>query len=544
MAQPLGIDRKFLKETIQELLAQSPKTKAINWIQHPVDSLRSLFSLPESAPRLAECRAALYEMGWRPGQKVTFEQYVKAQLAAANVTVDFREGGTLAMWINQITPFFNAQIQGPHRMASAIRSHPVATISSAILWLTLPTLFLWYRQKDEEWYQNLSPTERYRYWHIRLPGMDVPLRIPKPFEWGHIFGSIPEGAAQSMIDEDPEAISEAMGVALGDASPSILPGLIEAPVEIAANKSFYFDRPLVPERLKRLETRDQYNPYTTETAKAIGNLLGVSPIYVEHLAGGWTGDLATGAVRTVESTAGLGGRKTQRVITGGLSTLPVVGRLFGSAMYTRQFDDFYNRLEELEQKHASLKLRDKSDPSIVMLKFMQDRSENLAELRNESRSVLANDKLTDDQKRERFLNIHLKMVQMAKEANEMSHLKRPSTSADVRKKWEEIHKVQSRAIIYNASKTPPDPDNYKERASAFKKAQKKYMETREFERHRAQAVAPTRDEALQLLEDYYAHKVVDEKTGEPVIATNEEPLGTFLPSYDARKEALEKLYSD
>jgi hypothetical protein len=538
MAQPLGIDRKFLKETVQELLAQSPKAKIINWMSHPVDSLRSLFSISEAAPRIAEFRAALYEMGWRPGKEVTFEQYVKAQLAAANVTVDFSEGGALAMWVNQIIPFFNATIQGPHRMASSIRNHPVASISSAVLWLTVPTLALWYKQKDEEWYKNLTPMERYRYWHIRIPGTDTTLRIPKPFEWGHIFASMPEGAAQSIVDKDPEAISESAGTMLEDLTPSVLPGLLEAPIEISANKDFFFDRPLIPERLKRLDTKDQYNPYTTETAKAIGGLLGVSPIYVEHLAGGWTGGLATQAAGAVESIAGVVSKKTQRSITGGPSTLPVVGRLFLSNLHNRQFDDFYTRLEKLEQKHASLKLRGKSDPSITMLKFMQDRSKDLAEIRNESRTILADDSLTDDQKRDRFLENHLKMAQMATEANQMAHLNRPSTGDDLQKKWKEIHKEMSAGVIYNASKAPPNPDKYKGRQEQLRKAQEKYRETRELEKNRALAVASTHEEAQQLLAEYYrrpGRKDANEYAGK---------TGELQKGYMDRGIALAKLYGE
>ena len=435
------------------------------------------------------------------------------------------------MWVNQINPFFNVAIQGPHRMASAIRNHPVAVISSAVTTLTLPTLLLWLAQGDEEWYKDLSPMERYRYWHVKIPGTDTILRIPKPFEWGHIFSSMPEAALQSMVDEDPEALTEAAGAMLEDMTPSIIPGLLEAPIEIAANKDFYFDRPLIPRRLQALETKDQYNPYTTATAKAIGKLFGVSPIYVEHLAGGWTGGLATGAISAVKSAAGLSGKKTQREITGGPSTLPVVGRLFLPSLHTRQFNDFYNRLEKLEQKHASLKLKDESAPSLVMLKFMQARSRELAELRKESRSVLADDKLSDEQKREHFTDVHLQMTQMAREANLLAHRKRPTTDAGIRKQWKEIHKTESGKIIYNAAKPPPSPRNYRGRPSDLEKAQLEYRDSRELEKHRAHAVAPTLDIATQELRGYWTKPDSNGKKGK------------LTHAYWARLKALKQLYS-
>ena len=407
MAQPLGIDRAFLREAVNELLSQSPKAKMLNWAQHPIDSMRTLFSLPESAPRLAEFRAGLESLGWKPGQKVTFEQFVKAQLAAANVTVDFREGGNLAMWVNQVIPFFNATLQGPARMASAIRNNPVATITAGIMSLTLPTLALWLKNRDEEWYKELRPMEKYRYWHIRIPGTDVILRLPRPFEWGHIFASIPEAMLESFAEANPQAIHESVGVAIEDATPALIPGIAQAPIEIAANREFYFDRPLVPERMKRMLPKDQFNPYTSETAKRIGALFGISPIYVDHLASGWSGGLLTDLTKSGESLLGFATHKTASQITGGPSELPVVGRLFTSPIHTRVFDDFYSRLERLEAEHGS---------GIALsgeLRTLRHAADQMSQLRKQSRMILDDESLTDDQKREAFMSIHQQMVRIA-----------------------------------------------------------------------------------------------------------------------------------
>jgi hypothetical protein len=213
--------------------------------------------------------------------------------------------------------------------------------------------------------------------------------------------------------------------------------------------------------------------------------------------------LATEALGAVESLAGVGGKKTQRGITGGPNTLPVVGRLFLSPLHTRVFDDFYTRLEKLEQKHASLKVAGKSDSSITMLGFMKARSDELSELRNESRAVLANKDMPDDQKRDRFMNIHLQMVQMAKEANEMATLHRPSTPADAKKKWAEIHERESQDVIYNSARGAPNKANYKNRDEDLLKAQEAYRESREFEKARILAITDSHDKAQKLLLEHF-----------------------------------------
>lgn len=414
MSQPLGIDRKFLQEAIGELTAQSPKHKALNWASHPVDSLRSLFSLPESAPRLGEVEAAWRAEGWRPGKKLTFEQYVKGQLAAANVTVDFREGGSLAMWINQLVPFFNASIQGPARMASAIRNHPVATIVSGLLSITLPSLTLWWRQKDDEWYKQLTPMEKYRYWHVRIPNTETILRIPRPFEWGHFFASIPEAMMESAYAKDSKAFGESVGVLLGDLSPNMLPGIAEAPVEIAANRDFFRDAPLVSEGMRRLRPEDQSTPNTSETANGIGKLFGVPPVYVEHLAEGWTGGLATDATKAIESAVGVATHKTKRQIVGGASTIPVAGRLFLSPSHTRVFDDFYSAMEKAEQKYGSVKQQHPRATPPASLSRFRTASKRLSDYRSYAKRVLGSETLTDDEKRKRFLEIDKRMRAIAK----------------------------------------------------------------------------------------------------------------------------------
>jgi hypothetical protein len=412
MGQPLAIDRRFTQEAVRDLIAQHPADKALNWMSHPIDTLREAFSISESAPRLAEVTAAWKKLGWKPGQDLTFEQYVKGQMAGMNVSVDFREGGNLAMWINRINPFFNANIQGPARMASALRNHPLATTANALLWITLPTVALWYKQKDEEWYKNLEPMERYRYWHVKI-GSQI-LKVPKPFEWGHVFGSMVDGALESAYGENPKAFGEAFGRTIDDMTPPLVPGAIAPWTEIAANKNFFSDRPLVPERLKNLLPEDQIAPHTTETAKQIGKLFGISPIYVEHLASSYTGGLATDATRSIEQITGIGRTPTNSEN----ATIPVAGRLFLRETHTRVINDFYEKLGSMEKEYNSAKSRKAIIPkSVSGIKMMRGTAEVLSKMREITRKILSNPSLSDEEKRKKFLELHVRMVQAASIAN-------------------------------------------------------------------------------------------------------------------------------
>lgn len=414
MAQPLGIDRRFAQEMIQEVLSQDPKSKVLNWAKHPVDSIRGLFSIPEAGPRIAEFEAELKRLGWQPGRKLTFEQYVKAQLKAANVTVDFREGGSFSMWINQIVPFFNVGFQGPNRMYDKMTRKPVQTTAAGIMWITLPTLALWFMYKDDDWFKNLPPYERWRYWHLKLNGTII--RIPKPFEWGHLFGSIPEAAVDAAYRKDPQAIDDAMGITGKDLLPSIIPAAVEPAAEVAFDYDIYRGRRLIPQSLQKYNPEDQAAQYTTETAKKIGKLFNVPPIYVDHLVEGYTGGLGTDIISGAEYAArGVGALPEKGVRPKELSDIPVVGRLFLRPNATRVFDDFYSRLEKLKQETSSTKLRGEpvNPDKAAKLKKMNKVALKLAAKRKEIRNIVSDTKMSEDDKRIKIVAINKEMEEMA-----------------------------------------------------------------------------------------------------------------------------------
>ncbi len=419
MAQPLGIDRRFLKEAVHEILATDPKSKILNWSRHPVDSLRSIFSVPEAGPRVGEFKASLKRMGWKPGQRLTFQQYMMAQMDAANVSVDFREGGSLGMWLNQLTAFFNPAIQGPARMADTIKRHPFRSFFRGIAYITLPTLALWWKYKDEEWYINLPPEERYRYWHIKING--TILRIPRPFEWAHVFGSLPEGIADWIYRRNPQAFKDAGVRTLEDALPSLIPTGIEPSMEVAANWDWFRDRPLVNKGQEGLLPEDRTNPWDTETARAIGKLFHVPPAYVQHLLEGYTGGLATDIIGNLETSARwMGAMPMQGTRPREWADLPVVGRLFLRPNTTRLIDDFYEERDRLSQRYRSAKTKgdfSTIDTTDINRSLTFDAySKTMTLYRTQIKTIIENPSLSDDEKRRAILEKQEQMISLAKQA--------------------------------------------------------------------------------------------------------------------------------
>jgi len=408
MSQPLGVDRSFTKEALSEVLSVSPKDKALNWSKHPIESLRELFSFTEKGPRMAEFERTVRRLGWDEGKELTPEQYIEGQFRAANVSTDYREGGWLSMWLNRLVPFFNAKLQGTNRMAQAFREKPTATLLKSITAITIPSIALWWMNKDKEWYKKMSPSEKARYWHVQIPFTETVIRIPKPFEFGFTFGTMVEGSIDSSYQKDPKPVMEAAEQTIKGFVPSaedILPPTIKVPGETWANWDLFRDRPIVSHGLERLSPRDQYDPSTTELAKGIGDIFNISPAKIDHVISGFTANMGNEALRGAEDAAGWVGiidPKTRP--PNSMSDMPVLGRLFMREDATRTLDDFYKEFGRLSGNRASAKASGKFLSAADEQKWlaMNAATRLLSDIRNQVRTVIANRSATNSEKRARL----------------------------------------------------------------------------------------------------------------------------------------------
>ncbi|MEW6014157.1 MAG: LPD38 domain-containing protein [Candidatus Zixiibacteriota bacterium] len=345
MAHFIGADRKSLEKAARQVLASDAKKKTMNVVSHPIEALKEVLSVTESIPRLAEFEAA-YKKGEQLYGKKSESAQILASAAARDVTVNFTRMGAYGSVINQIIPFWNANVQGLAKFIRFAREHPIKASTKAVASLTIPTAILWNIHKDEQWYKELPAWEKYSFWHFNLgknpDGSDKILRLPKPFEWTVAYAGGPELALNYFYSKDPEALKEGMRAIVDQITPGQtfeingvpfpapvdLPPSIKVPIELWANYDFFRDRPIDPYwEAKSKDPKDRFSPYTTETAKFIGKTFGLSPRKIDHLLQGMTGGLASGIVRTVETgvKAAASGEIPEIAHP---ANIPVVGRLF------------------------------------------------------------------------------------------------------------------------------------------------------------------------------------------------------------------------
>lgn len=354
MSGYIGQDRRGLKAIKSQLFASNGKKYALHTVLHPVDALRELFGITETGVRIAEFEAAYKDAAAKYGEG-TLDAAIYALNQAQDVTTNFTRHGVYAKYLNQLIPFFNAAIQGPDKIIRTFKERPIEAAIRSVAYLTIPAIGLWWKYKDEDWYENLPDYEKVNYLHFRVPGTeDTIVRLPVPFELGHVFQSLPVAALEAAYRDRKEDFTGPLVNILDQANPFgsrwLIGGIpaVGIAVQLIANKD-WAGRPIVPMSAQGKLPADQYGPYTTELMKHIGKALNVSPAKLEYAVDNLSGGVYRRTIRGAEVIAG------QRDYETGLSDMPVLGTLFTRDPYApkAQIERFYKRRDALNRKYQS-----------------------------------------------------------------------------------------------------------------------------------------------------------------------------------------------
>lgn len=408
MAGQIMNDRTATQHLRGEMLANTIGKKAVYHAKHPVNALRELFGITEAGVRIAEFDAAL-KAGEKKYGKDSLDAAIYALNAAQDVTTNFTRHGKIGKILNQIIPFFNAAIQGPDKLARTFADRPIATTLRAVAGLTIPALLLWWKNRDEEWYKELPPYEKANYIHIRVPGTEKIIRIPVPFELGHIFMTLPVAAMEQNFDKNPKAVAEAMKEIIERDMPDITPAAAGPLIQVAANED-WAGRPIVPRYAEDRKPEDQHTPRTTGLMKAIGKAIRVSPAKLEYVINAYSGGLYK---RVSSSSRQLYDSAASGEWQGELSDVPVIGTLFLREGTTRVFNDFYTQLGELRKARQSARHNGKSFDEEARYKSLNTTSRELSKGWRELRELASQ---PDYIQRSRAKKIRERMVEVVRSA--------------------------------------------------------------------------------------------------------------------------------
>lgn len=257
---------------------------------------------------------------------------------------DYDRGGRWTRTANQWVPFLQASISANEMpVQAALRDPKVWAFRVAQLGAFLVANTLLNRRQDE--YRAMDPDEQNSYVHFynpfRTDGSYL-FRIPIGHGLGASIQSGVQAITSALAERDPQALKDWAWHALSRNVRAPIPAALNPLVEEYANKDFR-GKPIVSDQMAKRSPTLQYDPSTTETAKLLGNLLGVSPKRLEYAIDQYTGGAYRPAAALAERLAG-GRALTARDI-------PYAGRLLhGENEPSRDLADFYDQVRESERK--------------------------------------------------------------------------------------------------------------------------------------------------------------------------------------------------
>ena len=228
-------------------------------------------------------------------KKVT-GSHLKASFEAKDI-MDFTMKGASkeVTALTNMIPFMNARIQGLYRLGRGAKEHPVSFLTKGTL-LAMASMALWSLFKDDDRYIKLTDYEKWLYHHWWIG--DKHFRLPKGFETGLFFSSVPEVAGNIMNKtEEGRHIWDFIGHAFSETlAMNPVPQAIKPMAEVFVNKNFFTGRDIEGVSLEGRSQGLRYDPWTKEAMKALGEKLGISPKKAEHVVRGYLGSFGAGMI--------------------------------------------------------------------------------------------------------------------------------------------------------------------------------------------------------------------------------------------------------
>jgi hypothetical protein len=359
-----------MEEGLLGYYGRRPDRAVVDAGKEALDTARVASGVVEAAPRAAAIMDRLQEIGWKPGQKLTRDQFVRLGLEGGEITTNFRAGGRWAKKANTFYLFTNAAIQGIERYRVAWRDRPVDMAVKSLVYGVLPKAALWALwHQDEEHKEAYRRMPAWRRLMMNVPGraedgtVGVALSLPIAHEVGAV-GAAFEAAMVAMDEEDPVRGSEVAKDLLGVLSPLFRPwepsgwpqGLMEA---FGTKRDSFTGAPVNPlgtQDVERVRPAEVARDSTGSLARWFSDFLHrntgseVTAAEIDHVVGRALGTLGKQALRAAPS----GETET--------ADNPFVGRFVPRASESQWVSSFYDRMRTFRGHQGAARiLRERGD---------------------------------------------------------------------------------------------------------------------------------------------------------------------------------------
>lgn len=351
-----ALEKKGFTRTQQDAylgsLVNTP-AKAAAMIGKGWQRYRELGDKVENANRLSTYKAAI-----AAGKSRRQASYEAKDLMDYSLRGNF----AAAQWFTDVVPFLNARLQGLYKLGRAVKGDKTLLAKEVAMkggYIALFSLMLAGLNDDDERYQALQDWDKDMHWHIFLG--DEHFRIPKPFELGLVFGTVPERILHALTGtQDGGDLAKAVSRGVFETLAfNPVPQFYQPIRELQANRNFFRDSPIedMSDEGKLPEAR--YDERTSAIGRALGQVTGpvagLSPKQVDHLIAAYTGTLGqyvldmssllTGAFDDADRPASRSG------------DIPILKVIYqgDSPRSTRYQAEFYDMMREADQLNRTIK---------------------------------------------------------------------------------------------------------------------------------------------------------------------------------------------
>lgn len=466
-ANLVSMDRNYINNKVLQLdPVKGVIGKMTNVLKTPIEFARAASELAENSTRVGEFKLAM------KGKERTASNIMGAAFESREVTLDFSRMGAKTQAFNQITAFFNAQLQGLDRLARGYKEDPIGMTAKITATVTLPSIALWWANHTDprwdeipRWQKDLSwliMTDKWTpvpasqaaiagkafsrfnngQWEVN---MGTIYRIPKPNEVGLVFGSMIERTLEAFFKHDPQAYKD-FGETMRQAfEPAYTPTALIPIIEQFANKSTFTGAPVVPGHLEKGAPEVQYTEYTSETAKLLGKLIApvafhvgdlsvASPMVIDNYVRAWTGSLGSDILRIADE-----GLYKAHVVpeplkpTATLADIPIIKAFVVRypASNMRSITDFQEKYQAHQQLMSTIAIKQaKGDIAGAMaMRVAQENQVTLLKIdglhlavnrvKQAIERTYQNPTIAPDQKRQLIDGLYVQMSEFAKAGNQM-----------------------------------------------------------------------------------------------------------------------------
>jgi hypothetical protein len=340
----------------------------------------------------------------------------EAAMEKAAEVVNFRRisSNETMQLLSRIVPFFNAYTQVASVAIKTLTGRGISpqerdvaakTLLATTTKVMLLSMVYSMAVGDDEDYQKKNRVSRDRMFMIPgSGGFGIPIRLDA-FAIPKLAGEYGYQLMSDSMFTDSKMFREAMSRAIrGSIMPPSegVPQLVRPALGVMMNYDAFQDREVINATMRRLDPERQYTKTTSEMAKALGAMTGMSPLNIDFLLRGYLGSVATltslatnDAINAVRG----GPPRPDQSIGNIISSLPNMGAMMSKEENTAVLSDFYEVARDVNKAVDTLSSMKYASPEAKQAY----REENKKELALKGQVQAINKQLTVLRRREQMV---------------------------------------------------------------------------------------------------------------------------------------------